>query len=46
MEDNIIKDIRNIFKIKREFFEHEEEDYCKPVKVGNFWINNFIEYGV
>ena len=25
-------------------FEHEEEDCQKPVKVGNFWINNYIEY--
>ena len=25
-------------------FEHEEEDYYKPVRVGNFWSNNYIEY--
>ena len=29
-EDRIIRDIRN-------FFEKEEEDYYKPVRVGNFW---------
>ena len=26
------------------FFEHEEENYYKPVKVSNFWSNNYIEY--
>ena len=25
-------------------FEHEEEDYYKPVRVSNFWGNNYIEY--
>ena len=34
------KAIRNI----RNLFEHEEKDYCKPVKVGNFWSNNYMEY--
>ena len=25
--------------------EHEEEkNYYKPVRVGNFWSNNYIEY--
>ena len=33
----IIRDIRNLF-------EHEEEDYYKPVRVGNFWSNNYMEY--
>ena len=23
---------------------HEEKDYYKPVRVGNFWSNNYIEY--
>ena len=23
---------------------HGEEDYYKPVRVGNFWNNNYIEY--
>ena len=27
------------------FFQHEEEEnYYKPVAVGNFWSNNYIEY--
>ena len=34
------KNSRNI----RNLFEHEEEDYYKPVKNGNQWCNNFIEY--
>ena len=25
------------------FFEHEVKDYHKPVRVGNFWSNNYIE---
>ena len=33
----MIRDIRN-------HFEHEEEDYYKPVRVGNFWSNKYIEY--
>ena len=32
----IIRGIRNLF-------EHEEEDYCKPIRVNNFWNNNYIE---
>ena len=23
---------------------HEEEDYYKPVRIGNFWSNNYTEY--
>ena len=23
---------------------HEEDDYYKPVRLGNFWSNNHIEY--
>ena len=37
VKDRIIRDIRNLF-------EHEEGDYYKPVRVGNFWSNNYIEY--
>ena len=34
----VLKDIRNLF-------EHEEEEnYYKPLRVGNFWNNNYIEY--
>ena len=74
-EENIIKDIRNLFRLKKEqnytginnirnlfrlkkeikaikdiilrdiknLFEHEEESYYKPVRVNNFWSNNYIE---
>ena len=24
--------------------EHEEENYYKPIRVRNFWSNNYIEY--
>ena len=37
-KDRIFRDIRNLF-------EHEEEkDYYKPVRVGNFRSNIYIEY--
>ena len=70
IEDNIIKDVRNLFRLIREidkkkllrlkkenetikyrvirdiwnFFEYEEEVYYKPVRVGDFWSSNYIEY--
>ena len=28
----------------RNLFEYEEDDYYKPVTVGNIWSNNYIEY--
>ena len=37
IKDRILKDIRNLF-------EHEEKGYYKPVRVGNFWSNNYMEY--
>ena len=37
MKDKIIRDIKNLFKL-------EEENYYKPVRVGNFWSSNYIEY--
>ena len=38
IKDRIIKDIRNLF-------EHEEEQNSfKPVKVGNFYSNNYTEH--
>ena len=58
-EENIIKDIRNLFRLEKEtkvikdriirdikkLFEHEEEEnYYKPVRVSNFWSNNYIEF--
>ena len=55
-EENIIKDIRNLFRREEEIkaikdrilkdiknlFEHEKEkeNYCKSVRVNNFWRNN------
>ena len=43
-ETKAIKDIKNIRYIKN-LFEHEEEEiYYKPVRVSNFWSNNFMEY--
>ena len=31
-------------EILRIFFGHEQEDYYKPVRVGNFQSNNYMEY--
>ena len=42
-ETKAIKD--RIHRAIKNLFEHEEEEnYCKPVKVSNFWSNNYIEY--
>ena len=38
IKDIILRDIRNLFENK------EEENYCKAVRVHNFWSNNYIEY--
>ena len=35
INDKIVRDIRTIF---------EQEKYCKPKRVRNFWNNNYIEY--
>ena len=37
IKDRIIRDIKNIFGM-------EEEDYYKPVRVDNFYSNNYVEY--
>ena len=37
MKDRIIIDIKNLF-------QHKEENYYKPLRVDNFWSNNYIEY--
>ena len=38
IKDRILRDFKN-------FFEHEEaENYYKPVRLSNFWSNNYIEY--
>ena len=26
------------------FYEHKREDYYQPLRVGNFWSKNYIEY--
>ena len=36
MKYRIIRVIRTIFE--------QEDDYCKLIRVGNFWNNNYIEY--
>ena len=57
MDGNTIKDIRNLFRLKKENeaikdkiirdirslfeLENEEQDYDKPVRVGNSWTNNY-----
>ena len=38
IKDIILRDIRNLFE------NEEEEIYCKPVRISNFWSNNYIEY--
>ena len=35
MKDRIIRDIRSLFE--------QEDDYYKPIRVGNFRNNNYIE---
>ena len=35
----MIRNIQNLFEYKK-----EEETYYKPVRVNNFWSNNYIEY--
>ena len=56
-KDDIIKNIRNLFKLGEEtepikdeiindirnLFE-QEKDYYKPIRVGNFYRNNYNEY--
>ena len=37
MKDRVIRDITNLF-------EHEEEDYYKPVRVSNLWSSIYVEY--
>ena len=39
IKDRILRDIKNLFK-----HEKQEENYYKPVRVSNFWRNNYIEY--
>ena len=49
-----IRDVRNLYRQEKEtkailrdiknLFEHEEENCYEPVRVNNFWSNNYIEY--
>ena len=39
VKDIILRDIKNLFK-----HEKEEENFYKPVRVSNFWRNNYIQY--
>ena len=38
IKNRILTDTKNIFEYE------EEENYYKPVRVSNFWSNNYIEY--
>ena len=38
IKDRILRDIKNIFELE------EEKTYYKPVRVSNFWSNNYIWY--
>ena len=38
LKHRIIKDIKNLFE------QQQEEDCYRPVRVGNFYSNNYIEY--
>ena len=55
--NNIFKNIRNLFKWKKEneaikdrinrgikTLFAQEDGYYKPIRVGNFWNNSYIEY--
>ena len=37
IKNRVLRDIQNLFK-------HEEQNCYKPVRVSNFWSNNYIEY--
>ena len=39
IKDRILRDIKNLFE-----HEKEGENYKKPMRVSNFWSNNYIEY--
>ena len=38
IKDRILRYINNLFE------DEEEKNYFKPVRVNNFWNNNYIEY--
>ena len=39
IKDRILRHIKNLFD-----HEKKEENYYKPVRVNNFWSNNYIEH--
>ena len=39
IKDIVIRSIKNLFEYKK-----EEENFYKPVRVNNFWNNDYIEY--
>ena len=39
IKDIVLRNIKNLFE-----YEKEEENYYKPVRVNNFWSNNYTEY--
>ena len=41
IKNRILRDIKNLFEHEG---EEEGENYYKPVRVNNFWSNNYIEY--
>ena len=53
-KENIIKNIRNLFRLEKETKGIKDEilmdnknlfeEYYKPIKVNNIWSNNYIEY--
>ena len=40
IKDRILRDIRNLFE-----YEKEGKNHFKPVRLNNFWSDNYIEYG-
>ena len=58
VEENIIKDITNLFRLNKEnkstkyriiwdirnLFKLQEKGYYIPVRVANYWSNNYIEH--
>ena len=39
IKDRMLRDIKNLFE-----YEKEEKSYHKPVRLNDFWSNNYIEY--
>ena len=39
IKDRILRAIKILFD-----YEEKEENFCKPVRLSNFWSNNYIEY--